>query len=93
MGSSPERPPRTQKTQIQYQKSGIVTEWLLRTQDGQDRDHKWHGLLGLEQRSDGRFSKFFMVFNRVLIDIREGKQFSSVRLYYDSHTERITCTQ
>lgn len=55
VGSAPERPSRTQKTQTWHQKGGIVTEWLLRTQDGQDRDHKRHGLLGLEQRSDGRF--------------------------------------
>ncbi|KAF7659332.1 hypothetical protein LDENG_00299340 [Lucifuga dentata] len=51
VGSSTERSARTKKTQIGKQESGFRgKEWLLRTQDGQDRNHQWHGLLGLEHR-------------------------------------------
>lgn len=56
VGSTPQRPTRAQETQIWEQERWLrVAEWLLRTQDGQDRDHQRDGLLGLEESTDGEF--------------------------------------
>ncbi|TMS20456.1 hypothetical protein E3U43_006949, partial [Larimichthys crocea] len=57
VGSSPQRPTRTQEAQIRKQERGIHdAEWLLRTQNGQNRNHQRHGLLGLEQRCDDHWT-------------------------------------
>lgn len=52
VGSSPQRPVRHQEAQVRKQERGrLVAEWLLRTQDGQNRNHQRDGLLKAGSRT------------------------------------------
>ena len=52
VGAPPERPAPPEEKQVGHQESRLHgPERLLRTQDGQDRHHQRHGLLGAEQKT------------------------------------------